>query len=108
MIFNHNVEIFNTLLYEDTLKNNYAYFFDSNADLTFEMFSKYTGKFMNTGYKKLFANLRIIIQDIGLFHDGEHQGINHTDENIKHAELPDLSDKTKTEEKPVVNQFFLL
>ncbi|KAJ2952561.1 hypothetical protein O0L34_g6883 [Tuta absoluta] len=94
MIFNHNVEIFNTLLYRDTLKNNYAYFFDSNADLSFDMFSEHTGKLTNTGYNELFANLRTFIQDL--------------DKNTRTSDLSDLPHDKKTEKKPEVNQFFLL
>lgn len=57
LIQNYRVETFNSLLYLDIMNNNYAYFFDTNRDLSLEMFSPNTGKVNSQGTKRIFQNI---------------------------------------------------
>lgn len=60
-MYNSRVETFNSLLLRDTQLHNYAYCFDSNAQLTYEMFSIKTGKLNNQGVKNVLRCLRRLI-----------------------------------------------
>lgn len=63
LIHNYRVELFNNLLHFDIQNNNYAYFFDTNHDLTLDMFSYRTGKLNRMGTKRIFDSIfdRLII-----------------------------------------------
>lgn len=67
-IYNFKVEMFNNLLYMDLQNNKYAYIFDSNRDLSTEMFSTATGKINKIGmyniYNRIMDNISI---DISLY-----------------------------------------
>lgn len=63
-VYNCRVELFNSLLNLDTQTHKYAICFDSNCDLSFNMFSSRTGKIMNSGIRNIFENVKNIIQDI--------------------------------------------
>lgn len=58
-MYNWRVEIFNNLLYSDVESHGYAYFFDSNANLTYDnyMFSKYGGYLNNRGMRTVLTTL---------------------------------------------------
>lgn len=63
LIQNYRTEMFNNLLYLDIQNNNYAYIFDTNRDLSLEMFSHRTGKLNGRGTKRIFESIydRMII-----------------------------------------------
>lgn len=56
-LYNYRVEIFNNLLNRDILTYNYGYLIDSNKDLTFDMFSRATGKIRKHGILSIFENI---------------------------------------------------
>lgn len=65
LIHNYRVELFNNLLCMDIQNHNYAYFFDTNRDLSLEMFSYKTGKLNKLGIKCIFGSIfRRILVDI--------------------------------------------
>lgn len=59
ILYNCRVEIFNSLLSQDIQTHGYAYFFDSNKHLSFEMFSAKSGKLKNNGMKCILTDLII-------------------------------------------------
>lgn len=63
LIQNYRTKMFNNLLYLDIHNNNYAYIFDTNRDLSLEMFSHRTGKLNSHGTKRIFESIyeRMII-----------------------------------------------
>lgn len=63
LIHNYRVEMFNKLLYMDIQNYNFAYFFDTNCDLSLEMFSYNTGKLNRLGLKCIFESIyrRILV-----------------------------------------------
>lgn len=58
LIYNYKVEMFNSLLTMDLQTHNYAYVFDTNYDLTLDMFSYYSGKITQFGLRNVFLNLK--------------------------------------------------
>ncbi|KAI8432079.1 hypothetical protein MSG28_004592 [Choristoneura fumiferana] len=58
-LYNARVEIFNKLLNHDmwSCKYGYGLFFDSNEDLTLDVFSENTGKLGNAGIRNLIKNI---------------------------------------------------
>lgn len=56
-IYNYKIETFNTLLLQDLENHEYAYFFDSNKDLTLDMFTYKTGKLNNYGKRTIFNKI---------------------------------------------------
>lgn len=58
IMYNARVELFNSLLYLDTRSHGYAFLYDSNAELTLDMFSYRTGKLNRPGMRSIFANLK--------------------------------------------------
>lgn len=72
-MYNWRVENFNNLLYLDICTHEHAYILDSNKELNydFSMFSSYSGKIKDYGYRNVFLNLRIHIYTIsrGLIND---------------------------------------
>ncbi|KAL4718651.1 hypothetical protein ACJJTC_001820 [Scirpophaga incertulas] len=95
-IFNYRVETFNKLLYSDILEHNYGFLIDSNKDLTFDMFSQFSGKIKNNGVQKIIENVSDMILNI--------LKVNENDEEKC------LSDKEEDEEENNShdNRFFLL
>ena len=63
-MFNWRVEMFNNMLYLDNLTHQYAYLLDSNLQLTYEMFSHYTGRLNNHGMLNIYDNLHILIKGL--------------------------------------------
>lgn len=92
LIHNYRVELFNNLLYMDIQNYNYAYFFDTNRDLSLEMFSYKTGKLNKLGIKCIFGSIfRRILVDIKKYPlDYDH----------------DNSLKPLTSKAPIQNKFF--
>lgn len=64
LIYNYKVEMFNNLLTMDMQSNNYAYIFDTNRDLTLDMFSYHSGKITKYGIKNVFVSLMIFLEYI--------------------------------------------
>lgn len=63
-MFNWRIEVFNNMLYLDNQTHQYAFLLDSNLELTYEMFSYYTGRLSNNGMKNICHHLDILITDI--------------------------------------------
>lgn len=63
-IYNYRIENFNALLNNDAWTNKYAYIFDSNRSLTYDMLSIKTGKINNRGIKCIMDKLSSYIQTI--------------------------------------------
>lgn len=61
IIYNCRVEMFNALLAMDAWRNQYAEVFDSNSDLTLDMFSNLTGKIKDNGIKNIMENIKKLI-----------------------------------------------
>ncbi|KAL4720984.1 hypothetical protein ACJJTC_009431, partial [Scirpophaga incertulas] len=83
-LFNYNVEIFNNQLNQDIVEHNYAYLIDSNANLTYDMFSIMTGKVTRKGIQNILHNAAELMYNIQL--------------NRSEIEV----------EKPTENEFFLV
>ncbi|XP_061725415.1 uncharacterized protein LOC133531299 [Cydia pomonella] len=64
LIYNYKVEMFNNLLTMDMQTNNYAYIFDTNRDLTLDMFSYSSGKIMKRGIRSALLSLNQFIAEI--------------------------------------------
>lgn len=60
-MFNWRIEMFNNMLYLDNQSHQYAFLLDSNLELTYEMFSYYTGRLNNNGMKNICHHLAILI-----------------------------------------------
>lgn len=62
-IYNYRVEMINNLLHKDIDEHRYAYLFDTNYDLTYDMLSNKTGKINRSGIKCIFGSIfnRILI-----------------------------------------------
>lgn len=56
-MYNCKIELFNNLLYLELKNNTYAYFYDSNAKVAFDMFSLKTGKLTNSGLKHVYNDI---------------------------------------------------
>lgn len=56
-IYNYKVEIFNNLMDLDLQNNNYAYIFDSNRDLTLDMFSLKSGRVNKHGMRNIYNRI---------------------------------------------------
>lgn len=56
-IYNFKVDIFNNLLYLDIQNYDYAYLFDSNSELSLDMFSYTTGKIKIQGMKCIYDGI---------------------------------------------------
>lgn len=71
-IYNFKAETFNNLLYLDIQNNEYAYFFDSNRDLSLDMFSYGTGKITNYGMRNIHDRIiSNILYDLDLFNQAD-------------------------------------
>lgn len=67
-IYNFRVEMFNNLLNLDLQNNDYAYLFDSNRELSLDMFSNTTGKLKKQGMKCIYDGvMNNIIIDLCAF-----------------------------------------
>lgn len=67
-IYNFKVEMFNNLLHLDNQSHKYAYIFDSNRDLTLEMFSYTTGRINKHGMRNIYDNIMSnILIDLNLY-----------------------------------------
>lgn len=58
IMYNSRVELFNNLMSMDTQTHGHAYFYDTNSDLTFEMFSDRTGLINKDGIRHILKNLK--------------------------------------------------
>lgn len=56
-VYNSRVETFNTLLNRDIYNHHYAVFFDSNEELTLDLFSDFTGKIRNAGVQNILHHI---------------------------------------------------
>lgn len=65
-VFNNRIETFNSLLYRDNIKFQYAVLFDSNKNLeySYSMFSRFTGKVNRNGMAIIFSDLKHLISCI--------------------------------------------
>lgn len=63
-VYNWRVEMFNTLLNLDIQNHEYAFYLDSNFDLSLDMFSTRTGKIRDSGIRNIFENTKNIIRNI--------------------------------------------
>lgn len=64
LIYNYKVELFGNLLAMDMQSNDYAYLFDTNRNLTLDMFSHHSGRITNFGIRSVFSSLKqFIIQE---------------------------------------------
>lgn len=64
-IHNYKVEMFSRLLCLDIETHKYAYFIDSNSDLSYETFSRSTGKINKLGLKRIYEGIfRRLLVDI--------------------------------------------
>lgn len=67
-MYNFRVEMFNNLLYLNLQNNNYAYFFDTNQDLLYEMFSYTSGKISRYGMRNIYKRImNNILNDLNIF-----------------------------------------
>jgi hypothetical protein len=66
-IYNFIVEAFGTALIQDMQKDYYCYIFDTNSELSFDMFSYYSGKINKHGTKNVFLSLKKYITDMQTF-----------------------------------------
>jgi hypothetical protein len=57
-LYNCRVEHFNSLLFLDVSSHNYAYLYDSNLTLDYDMFSLRTGKLNNVGMRDVIGGIR--------------------------------------------------
>lgn len=64
LIYNYKVELFGNLLAMDMQSNDYAYLFDTNRDLTLDMFSNNTGKITKFGIRSAFVSLKKFILNL--------------------------------------------
>lgn len=82
LIHNYKVEMFNNLLHMDIEYYNYAYFFDTNRNLTLEMFSYKTGKLNRLGIKcifeSIFNRMSVDIQDYPIDYEYKNKIITST------------------------------
>lgn len=67
LIHNYKVEMFGNLLAMDMQSNNYAYLFDTNRDLTLEMFSHSTGKLTKLGMKTTFLKIKQFMEEVDAY-----------------------------------------
>lgn len=69
-IYNYKVEVFNNLLAKEINSGSYAYYFDTNSYLSFDMFSSVTGTIKNSAiihiYRKIMEGIKI---DIDYYHN---------------------------------------
>ncbi|KAF9424566.1 hypothetical protein HW555_000377 [Spodoptera exigua] len=81
-IYNFKAEMFGKLLRLDLLNNDYAYLFDTNYDLSLEMFSNTTGKINKDGLRNIYNRIMDnILIDLSLL---DKKYIGQTNDNIKH------------------------
>lgn len=66
-IYNYVVEMFGKLLINDIQIDNYCYVFDTNQDLSFDMFSYYSGGLNKYGIRNVFLNIQKFITEIKTF-----------------------------------------
>ncbi|KAF9406832.1 hypothetical protein HW555_012929 [Spodoptera exigua] len=81
-IYNFKAEMFGKLLRLDLLNNDYAYLFDTNYDLSLEMFSNTTGKINKDGLRNIYNRIMDnILIDLSLL---DKKYIGQANANIKH------------------------
>lgn len=85
LIYNSRVEYFNTLLYQDMLRYKYAYYFDTNCNLTLDMFSARTGKLNIYGIENICENLQLLQCDIFSYSNDIIEPKEETVENDLHS-----------------------
>lgn len=56
-IYNYKIELFNTVLYLELQNNTYAYFYDSNRNVSLDMFSSKTGMLTNLGLRHMYKDI---------------------------------------------------
>lgn len=80
-LHNIRVEAFNSMLNLDIQAFGYAYFFDSNLNLTFDMFSTYSGNLLKKGMKNIVYNLITKITSLQeLYSSSIHENANIPDQ----------------------------
>lgn len=95
-IYNFKVEMFNNLLYLDIQSNEYAYFFDTNRDLSPEMFSHKTGKITNYGMKIIHDRIVYnMLLDLDIFYQADKETINSKPEDNVSINLTNQPTKTQ-------------
>jgi hypothetical protein len=63
-LFNYRVELFNTYLNEALQNSISAHFYDSNLNLTFDMFSLQSGKLRPVGIQNILTNVKLVLRHI--------------------------------------------
>ncbi|CAH2108832.1 unnamed protein product [Euphydryas editha] len=82
-IYNFKVEMFNNLLHLDSQSNNYAFFFDTNRDLTPDMFSYATGKINRSGMKNIYNRISANIKtDLELYNQADEHDNSFKNSNV--------------------------
>ncbi|CAH2984813.1 unnamed protein product [Chilo suppressalis] len=90
-LYNHRVETFNNLLYDDININEYGCLIDSNRELTMNMFSQFSGKINHRGIQNLLQN---VVKNI----------INQSENEDANFDVNEGDKSNKSHQKP----FFLL
>jgi hypothetical protein len=60
-LFNYRVELFNTCLNEGLQNSICAHFYDSNLNVTFDMFSPQSGKILPIGIQNILTNVKLLL-----------------------------------------------
>lgn len=97
MIYNYRIESFNNELFIKCLDLTNVHVFDSNKELTMDMFSEYSGKINKNGIKCIFHYITELVKIIQE---------NYKDTIDMHAK--DVHNNTETSLNDKNEQFFLL
>jgi hypothetical protein len=67
------VEVFNGMIHLDTITHKYAYFVDSNKNLSydFDVYNKKTGALNNYGLRTVIEDISSLINEINIYQGAE-------------------------------------
>lgn len=105
-IYNKRIETFNSYLYEDTQRHEYAYLLDANLNLTYDwsMFSGRWGILNNRGMRTIMTDLDLFIMDLELY----HSSICNTHNTTSQPHKSTYEDKLQINDPEKQSEFFLL
>lgn len=95
-LFNSRVEMFNKLLMLDIESQEYAYWIDPNAELTFDMFSYGSGRPNHSGMSEIFKAIKLFMTEIDAGFDKNKGTLTTT------SDTNDIN----SIERPKVDEFF--
>lgn len=107
-IYNRRIETFNSYLYQDTQRYEYAYLLDANLNLTYDwrMFSGRWGILNNRGMKTIISDLGFIIRDLDMYNTSTNNTCSITPHSDKSTDKSTDQDKLQIDDSEKQQELF--